>query len=653
MKKVLLLMATLFTMGVNSWAGEKVYANLSALTSVDGVNATWNGETNTMSWIALSNNMISNFNFGMDITDLSAYESITIKYSELNNGVGIRVQMKAGDKESGAIDLKGNGEHTVSLADFKNNNVSLDLTKVQWIRVLGSGWNSGESNEITLDNPASVKLEEVYLTKSDINYIKATQLFKAPAGTTDIVNLNSTTDDIHAYTGTEWTSTITYPKEFKTQGAAFGNGNGDNGGDTPGNNKYVDISAYDYLCLNVTSASSNSAGLRVWIWDDQNEAVITLYAKPIADYATADYTQASGITGPGTYVCKVTDYKYLKGIKSANDWSWPPSVWVSMAYMTEGAPVAYPTETKYRLVGEVAEGSATLAAALNDPKAVLIDATGVTGTDVDLYPGEEGNPNCIFLANEGALANAQNVCVDGNIENLFITDGYPVAAELFNGETTYNFASFFREEPKKIGTLCLPFGVSANDLDHMKDLFKFYTVSGIGAENAITLTRLTEITAGVPCIVEKLDDVDLMLGSFMTSPETLEPATPQSATVGSYEVEVIGSYKQETIAATGASMPPFYYGLSDGEMVQALESITVNPFRAYVKLSIPKAAPARLTFAFAEDSEEATAIKNLAGQGKAKMVGIYSVNGAQQKSLQQGMNVVKFSDGTSQKVLVK
>ena len=37
--------------------------------------------------------------------------------------------------------------------------------------------------------------------------------------------------------------------------------------------------------------------------------------------------------------------------------------------------------------------------------------------------------------------------------------------------------------------------------------------------------------------------------------------------------------------------------------------------------------------------------------GEKEVVGIYSVNGAKSNSLQKGLNIIKYSDGTAKKVI--
>jgi len=55
----------------------------------------------------------------------------------------------------------------------------------------------------------------------------------------------------------------------------------------------------------------------------------------------------------------------------------------------------------------------------------------------------------------------------------------------------------------------------------------------------------------------------------------------------------------------------------------------------------------------ADDEDMATAIDALAGVGNVVVESIHALNGAKIPSLQKGINIVKFSNGSVKKILVK
>ncbi len=133
--------------------------------------------------------------------------------------------------------------------------------------------------------------------------------------------------DVAALTGTfaDWATTVVYPKEFAVQGAAFGDGNGDK------ESTHVSVADYDKVTFVVSKGSTQGLALRVWMWN--GSSVVTLFAQPEANEATADYSQEYLIKEPGNYVVKFNGLTDLKGVKAQNNWGADP-ITVDLAYVT-------------------------------------------------------------------------------------------------------------------------------------------------------------------------------------------------------------------------------------------------------------------------------------------------------------------------------
>ncbi len=85
-------------------------------------------------------------------------------------------------------------------------------------------------------------------------------------------------------------------------------------------------------------------------------------------------------------------------------------------------------------------------------------------------------------------------------------------------------------------------------------------------------------------------------------------------------------------------------------------AIKANKAYLYVNSSNVALAKQLYYFSFGDEGEngEATAVKQVEGtNAEATIVGIYSLGGARQSQLQRGMNIVRMSDGSVKKVLVK
>jgi hypothetical protein len=155
-----ILALAMLMVGATSVSAEKLSADLTKLGN--GPVSTWNGETNTITWVGQSNNMISNFDFAAG--NYSSWEKVVVKITELNNAIGVRIQIKANGKEKTKA-FNGTGTIEVKLSDY-DFTVS-DLASVEWVRMLGSGYYDGESHTINNDNPASAVIAEVYFEKPD------------------------------------------------------------------------------------------------------------------------------------------------------------------------------------------------------------------------------------------------------------------------------------------------------------------------------------------------------------------------------------------------------------------------------------------------------------------------------------------------------
>ncbi len=564
-------------------------ADLSAITDIDG-NASWAAETNTFGWTATSWNSIQLFGSG----NYSAYTTLNL-VTTAGTADHFRVILKfTNGTAQVTINPVAAGTVSINLADYTTAG---DLANVQTIRLSGA-------NDVTGD----VTVSSVYLEGPNVSYIEATAAVEAPAGTTDVKDLTGT--------NTGWASTVVYPKEFAVQGQAFGDGDGSNEA------THVDIDGYDYICFNVTTATDNSAGLRVWIWDDATSSVKTLYAYPIADYKKADFEAAVKITGVGTYVAKVSGYKYLKGVKAANDWGAPAAV-VSMAYMCKGNPVEYAPTGKYILVGE-ATGSYTLADALNDDDATCYDATGVTGTDVDLT--SVANPNALFIA-KGAdvLANTENVIVNDVCDNLFLTDGFAFKAP---ADFTAAHVSYKRALAGKTVTVCLPFALNS---DQVANIGTFYALSNFDG-STLQFTSVDATEANTPYVV-----VASSYSLGLDGADVAVPATPASLAASASNVEFIGTMAETTVPASDATYS--YYAYNNGEFVKVVDAAATLPaFRGYFKVANGGAGSRALNVSF-EDA--ATGIETLSTvENETKSNTIFDLSGRRVNAAQKGVYIV-------------
>lgn len=278
----------------------------------------------------------------------------------------------------------------------------------------------------------------------------------------------------------------------------------------------------------------------------------------------------------------------------------------------------------YVLSGAGVNGASAIAA-LNDASATVYDVTGVIGSGIELTPA---NPNAIFIAEEGTLSNTKNVQIGNTIANLEITDKKPLAD--LTGVTA-TAATYTRSMTNLFGTICLPYAVTSTAS------VKYYTIDNLDG-GVLTLKEETELAAGTPAIVEKVS------GESITATGSGALAAAGAPTGN---LELIGTFEEKTVLAADYAGKNIY-AIKNNQFVQGLNSITVPAFRAYFTADASAEANLRLGF-----GDEATAIEKLTGKNGVEVEAVYSVSGASQPALQKGINLVKFSDGSVKKVIVK
>ena len=579
--KSLMVLALLFTMFMNASA-KTLECNLAGLPE-SSENTTWNSSTNTFAWSGTSWNSTAIFGsgnyFGYTTLKLNTtagtadHFRIIIKYT---NGTG---QTTINPVACGNVDV-----------DLASKGVNLDdMAFIESIRLSGAN-----------DCTGNIVVTSIALEGPDVTYIEASEVFKAPAGTTDLNGMTGAGS-------IKWN--VSYPKEMSPGAGWCGNIDGDDNS--------VDISSYDYLHFVVTSASADAnLGLRVFVSEealDNNDKRHCLYPHPIAEAENvSDWEAFSPITSTGVYVVKISGYPLLRGFKGGNSWQNgnAGTVVVSQAYVSNGTPVDYESTGKYVLAGE-AIGAGSLTAALADATATCYDVTGVTGTGVDLT--DAANPNALFIAKSAStLTNTKNVIVEGVCENLELTDQKPFKAP---ADFTATAASFTKTvTDADYATLVLPFNAALP--------------TGVEAYNATSVTNSVINTTAAESIVANKPVLLKNEGTYEFTAENVEVAAVEGVQTNGL---LNGVYATTDVPTENG------YVLQNQEgnvmFFKAIDGTTVKAFRAYLAVDN---ADARLGFDF-----ETTGIKkvenaaanngeffNLAGQRVAQPTkGLYIMNG--------------------------
>ncbi len=560
--------------------------DLDAMAEREG-NATWNKNSGVFDWTGTWSNAITLPGLS---GNLSAYTIFNIE-TEKGDCNHFRILIYYSNGAAQTTYKASVGNLSVSFADMGVDPVN--LASVASIKISGAD-----------DVTGNIKVKSIWLEGPLVNYIEATTPIEKPAGTTALNDLTGT--------NTSWKCTC--PVTVNNETIVCGDGNGDAEG------THVTITDYDYLTFVVTKASADArTGLRIWIWDDVKNEVKTLYPHPEAGCDTVTvWTTQRFITEPGVYVVKVSDYKYLKGIKALQGWNGNAgSIDISLAYASTGnTPVPYVPSGKYTLVGE-ATGSSSLAAALADENATSYDCTGLTATNLELTAA---NPNALFVANPGTLSNTQNVIVHKSsttkvCANLVLTDGHPFKFPFNFSATAASYTTTINAAAAS-GTLCLPFeytipdGVTAWTLSYTS-----------GDECEAMQVETTYVTPDTPVLLNGSGEATFTGANVVVSKNSLKTG----ALTGVYEPTVVpaGSY----VLQDGDSGLGFY-------KVSQEQPITLNPFRAYLTAETSGSRSLRIVYAgttgisLNEQAAESKVVYDLQGRRVAQpMKGLYIVNG--------------------------
>ena len=278
---------------------------------------------------------------------------------------------------------------------------------------------------------------------------------------------------------------------------------------------------------------------------------------------------------------------------------------------------------------------------LDDESVAVIGATGLDNAEEALTL-QSANPNCLFIVDDAAkLSNASNVLVQENgtytCGNLELTMGYPFRAP-FAFTAVKAVAEKTVKETSAFATLMLPYAAA------MPTGCKAYSLTGVDEKDVVTGELQEMIAAHQPVLLSGA-------GSYTFSAERVEvDITPEDATngilTGVYGDGVTApqdSYVLQTHAGTDAAA--FYRVQHAGEQ-------RVTPFTAY--LTLPESTQANARKLILDFGNGATAIDAVQAQGAGVTVtGIYDLAGRRVDAPVKGVNLMKLSDGSVKKVIVK
>ena len=167
---------------------------------------------------------------------------------------------------------------------------------------------------------------------------------------------------------------------------------------------------------------------------------------------------------------------------------------------------------------------------------------------------------------------------------------------------------------------------------------KAYTFGGVEEGNVITLNTVDNPTANEPYILENTssNEVDITLSGYGLAKQDVYTTNDLTGSFAETDVPA-GNY----VLQTQDNVQKFYL------VGEETATVKMPAYRAY--LTIDNAAGVK-AFSF---GGETTGINGVETLTDGAVESIYTINGTRVNSLQKGLNIVKMSNGQTQKVLVK
>lgn len=252
------------------------------------------------------------------------------------------------------------------------------------------------------------------------------------------------------------------------------------------------------------------------------------------------------------------------------------------------------------------------------PKEQTIALEGMLTEEIDKALANENSISTLDLTNVTQIEKTLTL-VDGR---SFIGPKKPVLAPE---------ASYSRAMTNQWGTIMLPYEVESNNE------VAYYLPSSI-EDGTLKLTKQETLPANTPALVSKLS------GEGIAAVNTnVKVSSKDGNTHATGNVVMHGSFTNDT----KVNDPNAYY-IKSNKFWLCNEYFFIDAFRAYFTVESASAKSLSIDVDDVVDS-----INVLVGVGDTTIEGYYDVTGKRLTNLQNGLNIVKFSNGKTKKIIVE
>ena len=213
---------------------------------------------------------------------------------------------------------------------------------------------------------------------------------------------------------------------------------------------------------------------------------------------------------------------------------------------------------------------------------------------------------------------------------------------------TATTSSYTRDMTNTWGTLCVPFAIDIESSN-----VECYSITGVSGTELTLSQHAANIDAGTPVVIKKKDETVSQISIVGVASSTVCTAAAEPTTS---DANMYGTFTGTTINNTANIN---YYFIANNMFYQAGKDTTIPPYRSYFTLS--KFNPNSNTwtpspsFNIVISGNEITGIESAtdAQDFFDGIVAVYNISGQRQDDIKPGVNIVKYSNGATRKIIVK
>lgn len=327
---------------------------------------------------------------------------------------------------------------------------------------------------------------------------------------------------------------------------------------------------------------------------------------------------------------------------------------IAVAQHTTGLPI------NANILGGTLSGIKTISVA--DPEGKNMKDVTVMAADALANAKTVIVPEGYVWISDGAGMSTLSLAED---TELILIDGepYPLKTTATFKKVTYR-RTFAKSHMKKYQSWFIPFDYTITEDDVAK--FDFYRISMIaGTErdgevenNGAIYIYIVKLAAGYTLqanrayMVKPHDtygqcDFVVEDNPVLYAP-VIEPNSRKHLETSEYSYDFYGNYATKSYKNAYE-----VYWMGDGSLRPNGENKSIGSYRWYIKRTGKESTDAKISFVFVEDNNETTKITNVETIDSDEIDGIYSSNGVKLNTPQRGMNIIRYKNGKTKKIIIK